>query len=80
VETPSDLLSYRFTLNGVQGAWKASPEAILTKYEGLKGKDADHPFGQWNTVLIEAKDKRPDGEDGRTSSTTREFYIDVTIP
>jgi hypothetical protein len=72
VETPSELLSYRFTLNGRVGAWKVSPEAILTKAEGLKEG--------LNTLLIEARDKQPDGVDGRSSNTTREFYVNVTIP
>jgi hypothetical protein len=81
LETPSELLSYRFTLNGRVGAWTVNaPQAILTKANGLQGKDAGHPSGQWNTLLIETRDKQPDNRDGRIASTTREFFVDVTIP
>jgi hypothetical protein len=72
LETPSGLMSYRSTLNGRAGAWTVSPIAILTKDEGLKEG--------LNTLVVEVRDKQPDGLDGRTSSTRREFYVDVTIP
>lgn len=63
---------YRTTLNGNIGSWRASPVDILVKENGLKTG--------WNTAIIQARDKQPDGTIGRTVSTTREFYVDVPIP
>jgi hypothetical protein len=63
---------YRTTLNGTVGSWRASHIDILTKAEGLREG--------LNTIVIEARDRQPDGRVGRTVSTTRQFSVDVPIP
>ncbi len=63
---------YRTTLNGTVGSWSASEIDILYRADGLKEG--------LNTVVIEARDRQPDGTPGRTVSTTREFTVDVPVP
>jgi hypothetical protein len=63
---------YRVTLNGRLGSWRVSPVQILTKDNGLQTG--------WNTLVLEAKDRQPDGSFGRTARKIFEFYVDVEIP
>jgi len=63
---------YRTTLNGVRGPWRGPASDVLTPADGLRTG--------WNTVVIEARDRQPDGRAGRAAATTREFYVDVAIP
>jgi len=65
-------VEYRATLNGNRGSWTGTPVEILTPERGLRSG--------WNTVVIEARDRQPDGRTGRTVSTNREFYVGIAIP
>jgi|GEM_PF-6675371 len=63
---------YRSTLNGRIGTWRVSHIDILTGENGLQTG--------LNTLVLEARDKQPDGRFGRTVRKTFEFYVDVEIP
>jgi hypothetical protein len=63
---------YRSTLNGRIGSWRVSPIEILTKDDGLRTGS--------NILVLEARDRQPDGSFGRTVRKTFEFDVDVEIP
>jgi len=63
---------YRTTLNGTVGSWRPSGIDILTRADGL--------IEGLNTIVIEARDKQPDGRAGRLVKTTREFNVGIPIP